>query len=297
MNARFVFEAIRAHLRARGMGYQDVAAALNLSESAVKKMFARRDCTLRRLDELCDVIGVDLCEIARGSPRQRKLIDQLSHEQEQEIIDDIQLFIVAVCAMQGIRLEDITRLYKISEAQCVAQFARLDKIGFLELMPHNRYRLLVAKAFLWIPDGPIMRWSSSHAPDYFDHLFDGPTDILRVVNVRLSTESRSALISRLEKIAMEFEEQHNSDASLPMDRRHPLTVCLAARPWEPKPFKDMRRRERTSTQLDNARSDCESEVNGDVDGRQGERQGRARPRQEGARGPNLHRATHLAANL
>ena len=254
MNAGFVFEAIRAHLRARGMGYQDVAVALNLSESAVKKMFGRRDCTLKRLDELCDVIGVDLCEIARGSPRQRKLIDQLTREQEQEIIDNIQLFIVAVCSMQGVRLEDIVRLYKISEAQCVAQFARLDKIGFLELMPNNRYRLLVAKAFRWIPDGPIMRWSRAHAPDYFDHLFDGPTDALRVVNVRLSTESRSTLLARLEQTAIEFEEQHNADASLPMDQRHPLTVCLAARPWEPQPFKNMRRRELTSAQFDNARN-------------------------------------------
>lgn len=244
MNTGFVFEAIRAHLRARGINYRDLAATLDLSESAVKKIFARRDCTLSRLDDLCTVIGVDLCEIARATPRQKKLIDQLTREQEQEIVDDIRLFIVAVCVMQGIRVEDMTRIYRLTEAQCVSHLTRLDKIGFLELLPHNRYRLLVAKVFRWIPDGPIMRWSRAHAPDYFDHLFDGPAERLRVVNVRVSAESRTALLGRLEQLAMEFEEQHNADASLPMDKRYPLTVCLAARPWEPEPFRNMRRREK-----------------------------------------------------
>jgi DNA-binding Xre family transcriptional regulator len=204
MNAGYMFEAIRAHLRARGLSYRDLAATLKLSESAVKKMFSKRDCTLSRLDDVCAVIGVDLSEIARGAPRQKKLIDQLTREQEQEIVDDVRLYIVAVCAMQGIRIEDIVRTYKLTEAQCVAQLTRLDKIGFLDLMPHNRYRLLVAKAFRWIPDGPIMRWCRKHAPDYFNDLFDGPADALRVVNVRLCAESRSKLFTRLELKSAEF---------------------------------------------------------------------------------------------
>jgi len=242
MSSSYVFEAVRAHLRARGITYEHLAQVLGLSESALKKMFAKRDCTLSRLDEICAVLQVDLAELARGNPRHTRLITELSRQQEQEIVDNVRLFIVAVSTMQGMRFEEIISLYKITEAQCIAMLARLDKIGFLELMPQNRYRLLVAKAFRWIPDGPIMRWTKAHAPDYFDHLFDGPGETLRVINVRLSSESRTALLARLEQLAFEYEEQHNADARLPSSERFPLSLCLAIRPWEPKPFREMRRR-------------------------------------------------------
>jgi transcriptional regulator with XRE-family HTH domain len=243
MSFGYVFETLKAHLRARGMTYEDVARELDVSEATIKRVFSQQDCTMSRLEQICAVVQVDLPEIARGTPRETRLINQLTREQEQDIVDDVRLFIVAVCTMQSLRFEDIVATYKITPAQCVSLLARLDKIGFLELMPNNRYRLLVAKTFQWIPDGPIMRWAKVHAADYFDHLFDGPGETLRVINVRLSAEARKALLLRLEQLAAEYSEQHNTDAWLPMDQRYPLSLCLAVRPWEPKPFRDLRKRD------------------------------------------------------
>ena len=237
-----LFEALRAHLRARGITYQDLAVALKMSESAVKKMFAKRDCSLSRLAQICAVIQVDLGELARGTARQSKLINELKREQEQEIVENVRLFIVAVCTMQGFKFEDIIATYKITEAQCVALLTRLDRLGFLELLPNNRYRLLVTRTFRWISDGPIMRWTKAHAPDYFDHPFNGPGETLRVINVRLSAEARAVLLARLEQLGYEYEEQHNADAWLPANQRYPFSLCLAVRPWEPTPFREMRRR-------------------------------------------------------
>jgi DNA-binding Xre family transcriptional regulator len=239
----YLFEALRAHLRARGMTYEDLAKALKMSESAVKKMFSKRDCTLSRLDEICTVMQVDLSEIAKGNVRQSRLINELQREHEQEIVDDIRLFIVAVCVMQSLTFEEIVATYKLTATLCIATLARLDRIGFIELLPNNRYRLLVSRTFRWIPDGPIMRWTKAHAPDYFDHLFDGPGETLRVINVRLSEQSRVALLGRLDQLAYDYEEQHNADAWLKAHERFPLSLCLAVRPWEPRPFRDMRRRD------------------------------------------------------
>jgi DNA-binding Xre family transcriptional regulator len=241
MSFGFVFEALKAHLRTRGMTYKDLAVELKVSEATVKRVFSERDCTLRRLEQICEVLQVDLQGISRGAPRQTRLVTQLTRQQEQEIVDDIRLLIVAVCAMSNVKSEEIVSIYDISEPQCIGLLARLDKIGFLELMPNNRYRLLVARTFRWIPDGPIMRWVKLHALDYFDHIFNGPGETLRVINVRLSGEARAALLARLEQLALEYEEQHSADARLPLDQRFPLSLCLAVRPWEPKPFRSLRR--------------------------------------------------------
>lgn len=244
MASDYVFEALKAHLRARGMTYKDIAHALSLSEPTIKRIFSDRDCTLKRIDQICAVLGVDLQEISRGASTQARLINQLTREQEQEIVGDIPLFVVAVCTMQSLRLEDIVTTYRLSEAQCIRLLIRLDRIGLIELLPSNRYRPLIAKSFKWLPDGPIMRWTKARAEDYFDHLFTGPGEMLRVINVRLSHASRVALLTRLEQVALEYAEQHNTDAWLPMEQRQPLSLCLAVRPWEPEAFSALRRRER-----------------------------------------------------
>ena len=114
MSFGYVFEALKAHLRTRGMTYKDLAVALKVSEATVKRVFSERDCTLRRLEQICEVVQVDLQGISRGAPRRSRLITQLTRQQEQEIVEDHRLFLVAVCAMSNLRLEDIIAIYDIS---------------------------------------------------------------------------------------------------------------------------------------------------------------------------------------
>lgn len=57
-------------------------------------------------------------------------------------------------ALNLLPLEQIVAKH-ISEAQAVKYLLRLDKIGFLELLLNNRVKLLVARTFAWIPNGPI----------------------------------------------------------------------------------------------------------------------------------------------
>ncbi|MCC7485331.1 MAG: helix-turn-helix transcriptional regulator [Burkholderiales bacterium] len=241
MSFGYVFEALKAHYRTRGLTYRDVARALRVSEATIKRIFSERDCTLGRLEALCSVAQVDLSQIARGAPRETRLLTRLTQQQEQEIVDDIELFIVAVCAMGNMRFERIIGTYRISEARCISLFAKLDHIGFLELLPNNRYRMLVTRTFHWIPGGPIMHWMKRHLPEYFNHSFNDAGETLRVVNVRVSAESRLALLARIEQVALDYAEQHNADSRLPDEQRLALSLCLAVRSWEPKAFEALRR--------------------------------------------------------
>jgi DNA polymerase III psi subunit/DNA-binding Xre family transcriptional regulator len=236
MSTAYLFEGLKAHYRARGLNYRDVAKALKISEATVKRIFFTRDCTLARLEELCAVVQVDIAEIARGAPRTMRLITQLTKDQEQELVDDLRLLIVAVCAMGNVLLADIVRVYDISQTQCIGLLAKLDRIGFLDLQENNHYRLLVARTFQWIPDGPIMRWTKQQASDYFNYPFMQPGEMLRIVNVRVSAEARVALLARMEQLALEYAEQHNADSWLPLEQRETISLCLAVRPWEPAAF-------------------------------------------------------------
>jgi DNA-binding Xre family transcriptional regulator len=242
MAAGFVFDALRMHLKARGMTYADLAKALRVSEATVKRIFAIKNCTLDRLEAICEVIQVDLAQLARAIPRDDRLINQLSRKQEEGLIAKPALFLVAVCAMQQMRIEEIVATYRLDKTQCVALLLQLEKIGLLEVHENNRIRLLLSRSFAWIPDGPIMRYVKSQMGDYFSYPFGERGEFMRMVAVQISREAQAALLSRLEQIAREYSEQHNADSHLAPLERQALTVLIAVRSWEPAVFKGLRRR-------------------------------------------------------
>src|ERR1051326_5084458 len=184
------------HLKARGMTYADVARALDISEATVKRIFAAKNCTVERLDSLCELVQVDLAELARGMPRESRLINRLTQQQEEELMSDPALLLVAVSALQQLRAEDIVETYKLTDAQCLQCLLRLERIGILELHEKNRIRLLISRTFSWIPDGPIMRYVRSQTADFFDHSFGGKRELMRLISVRVSAEAQVALLAR-----------------------------------------------------------------------------------------------------
>jgi transcriptional regulator with XRE-family HTH domain len=243
VSSNFVFESLKAHLKARGMTYLDVARALKVSEGTIKRIFAARNCTLERLDELCELVQVELADLARGTPRQDRLLTRLTAEQEEALLSDPALLMAAVGAIHQMSVEEMVELFDFSQAQCVKLLLRLEQIGILELHEKNRIRLRIARAFSWIPDGPIMRYTKSQMQDFFNHPFSAAGELMRMVNVRLSSEAQVALLRQIEQIAREYSEQHAADAHLPLDKRPAVSVLFAVRAsWEPAIFKNLARR-------------------------------------------------------
>jgi DNA-binding Xre family transcriptional regulator len=241
MPSAFLFDALKMHLKARGLTYADVARALKISEATVKRIFALKNCTVDRLDDICELLQVDLAELARGMPREDRLLHRLTQEQEAELMSDPALLLVAVSALNQMRVDEIVETYTLDEAQCVALLLRLERIGILELHENNRIRLRIARTFSWIPDGPIMRYVKSQTGDFFAHEFNAPGELMRLISVRISGEAQVALLRQLEQIAREYNEQHNADAGLSLAKRKPVSVLVAVRAWEPALFKAFRR--------------------------------------------------------
>lgn len=241
MSSTFVFDGLKMHLKARGMTYAELARALRISEATVKRIFATRNCSLARLDSICEVLQVEMAALARGQPRQTTLIHQLTREQEEELMADPPLLIVAACALHGMAVHDITRLYRLDEARCLKLLLRLEKIGILELHERNRIRLRISRTFSWIPEGPMMRFFKAQAADFFDHRFNAPGEIMRLITVRVSQEAQVALLRRIEQLAREYAEQHVADSALPLEERKLVNVLLAVRHWEPQLFRKLRR--------------------------------------------------------
>ena len=235
-------EALKRELKARGVTYGALARHIGLSEASVKRMFSRRDFTLKRLDEICAFAQLDFSELARGISREQTLLARLTPEQEKEIVADAKLFLVAVCALNHVTYEQILERYDISAAECVRLLTRLDRLKFIELMPGNRIRLLVSRTFAWLPEGPIQKFFREHTHEFFRSNFNRGDEIVLVVNGMLSKSSGAAVLDRLKRIAREFSDYHSDDVRLPLGERSAMSLCVALRHWELEAFAQLRRR-------------------------------------------------------
>ncbi|WP_338848832.1 helix-turn-helix domain-containing protein [Massilia sp. W12] len=235
-------DALKRELKARGITYAELARRIDMSEASVKRMFAQKNFTLSRFDQILQASGVDFAELTAGEGMEANLISQLTLQQEKEITADLKLLIVAVSALNQVPLENIMSEFGISEPELIKYLVRLDRIGFLQLLPNNRIKLLVSRTFRWLPHGPIqMYFQQMAANDFLAARFDGERESMQVVNVMLSDASIRIVLTRLKALAREVAQLHQQDAKLPFADRHALSCLLAARPWVPRTFVNFKR--------------------------------------------------------
>ena len=245
MHTVALVEALKRALKGRGITYAALAAKLGLSEASVKRMFSRRDFTLQRMDDVCTVSGVDFGEIVQDVSAVDGATAHLTVQQEQEIVSDPKLMLVALCAVGNWTFEQIVDTYDIPRIECLRHLVRLDRQRIIELRPDNRIRPLIGRTLSWLPDGPIQRYFRSRVEaEYLSSNFDRPGEVFLFVNGMLSRASLAELIARMRRVGADFADLHTSDRSLPLAERHGTSLLLAARAWEPRVFRALRKKGR-----------------------------------------------------
>ena len=239
-------QAIKAELKAAGITYAELAQRLEMAESTVKRMFAKADMPLSRIDAICRALRIDFADLAQRVVNDRPALQELTPEQEHAVVANDKLLLVAISALSQWTLEHITSTYHISEAECIALLAQLDRIGVLELRPHNRYRLKVSKGFRWRPNGPVMEYFRERVLlDYFSGHFGGEDECLQLVHGSIARADAALFLERIQKIVNDFAQLHlASQKNVPPDREG-YTLVLAMRAWEFSAFKNQRRSARS----------------------------------------------------
>ncbi len=234
--------AVKKELKSAQMTYADLARALGLAESSVKRMLAKGDLPLSRVDAICRALRIDFAELARRVADAQPLLKELTAEQERAVVQDDKLLLVAINVLSGWTLEQMTAAYRLTDAEVIKYLAQLDRIGIIELKTLNRYRLKVAKTFRWRPHGPVMQYFREHVVlDYFGGGFDGAGEHLQLVHGSISRALAPAFVERLQRLAQDFAQQHQTDQKLKAAEVEGYTLVLAMRCWEFEAFTRLRR--------------------------------------------------------
>ena len=234
--------ALKRELKAAHMTYADLALALGMAESSVKRMLAKGDMSLSRIDAICHALKLDFADVARRVADAQPLLREMTQAQESAVVADKKLLLVAICVLSQWTPEQITARYRLTDTECVTYLAQLDRIGIIELRPLNRYRLKLAKTFRWRPHGPVMNYFREHALlNYFSGGFDGAGESLLLVHGSVSRTLAPMFMERLQRVAQDFAQQHQTDQKLAVADREGYTLVLAMRSWEFEAFSVLRR--------------------------------------------------------
>lgn len=230
---------LKRQLKASGKTYQDIACLLDLSEASIKRLFRDGDLSLPRLEKICDAIGLELTELIQLMAQQQQRLTELSREQEQQIVDNPQLLLVAICCVNGYQYQEILDQYQLEPPQLIQQLAALDRLKIIDLLPNNRIKLQIAPNFNWLANGPIQSYFHKRVKEeFFQASFAKSTDKLLVGNGLISTLSNAELQQRMQKLINEFTDHSRNDAALPIDDRHGTTLVVAMRQWQSSLFRE-----------------------------------------------------------
>ncbi len=236
-------DTLKQQLKARNITYKDLAQALELSEANIKRIFANQSFTLERLEQVCGVMELSLSDLFLLSSQKEPKLSQLTQEQEEELISNKKLLLIAVCARDGWSFHDIITQYSIDELECVRLLARLDKLKMLQLLPGNKFKLLIAQDFRWIPGGPLEKFMNRNViVEFLDGDFNQENAFRFYLRGSYSDASIALLKSKLNQLTQDAALLNQQDAKLPLDKRQHIGVLLALRPWELQMFESMRRK-------------------------------------------------------
>jgi len=228
-----LIKSLKTALKAQGRTYADVAVELGLTEASVKRLFSKQSFSLRRLDQVCHLLDMEITDLVQLMNEQQQRLQQLSIEQEMEITADVTLALVTVCVLNRWTMDDILSYYHISETECVQHLAKLDRLKVIELLPKNRIRLLVAPNFSWHENGPIqLFFQKKISQEFFSTHFSRDDECLIVLNGMFSSQSNAELQHKLKRLAREFGLMNNDDAGLDLAKRNGTTLVLAMRDWQ-----------------------------------------------------------------
>ncbi|KZN37973.1 hypothetical protein N480_14615 [Pseudoalteromonas luteoviolacea S2607] len=238
-----ISSTIKQLLKQRKLTYKDVAVHLEQSEATIKRMFSNEQFSLNKLESICELLQLTLCDLFELSQAQQAQISQLTAQQEQELMDNPKLFLVAVCVRDGWLFEDIILHYQIEELECIRLLARLDKLNMIQLLPNNNYKLLIAQDFSWIPGGPLERYIEQQVLGKFLQGDFNQEDGYRFyLRGSYSDATISTIKRRLQQLTKEVAQLNEQDIKLPLNKRQGVGLLLAMRPWQLGQFKDMLRK-------------------------------------------------------
>ncbi len=226
--------ALKRALKAKNVLYKDLAKALGLSESSVKRILSSKSLSLERLEEICRIADLSFSEVVRSAnleDAQKTL--QLTDEQEHALAENARLLHYYMMLYEGKTPQKIEKEFDIENSEAKKFLFQLDRLNLIELHPRDKVKIKKGGgAVRFRRDGPVGRalFSQTRA-SYLNYDFR-QEDFIRFSMLQVGKASLAKLKSKLERLMVEFQEESKFEMESGAVPPENIGVLLAFRPWK-----------------------------------------------------------------
>jgi transcriptional regulator with XRE-family HTH domain len=229
-----LLKVLKRLFKSRGLRYADIASALGLSHTTLKRRLAGSGLTIPFVEALADLVDAtlpELFELANSNVDAR--VRRLTLEQENALHADLRLGFIFSRIQLGWSAKEIQDECRISEIRLIPYLVRLEKLGLIDLFPGNRVRLKTAREIEWRKHGPMWRSVDRYFKDIFTMTDSDDVDLSRrIAVVRLSAPTVAQIDRLFHDVQTEIRRLAQDDRRVPTDEKTWYALLLGARPFE-----------------------------------------------------------------
>ncbi len=229
-----LLQILKRLFKSRGLRYADIATALGLSHTTLKRRLTGAGLTVPFVESLADLVDATLPELfelanANADSRARRL----TLEQENALHADFRLGFIFSRIQLGWSANEIQDECSIPEIRLIPYLVRLEKLGLIDLYPGNRIRLKTVRDIEWRKHGPMWRSVDRYLKDVFTMTDSGDAELSRrIAVVRLSAPSVVQIDRLFHDVQTEIRRLAQDDRGVPTEEKTWYALLLGARPFD-----------------------------------------------------------------
>lgn len=153
-----IINHLKSQLKSRGLSYKDLAKIWNVAESSVKRIMSGNDLSLERIESVCRHLEISMGDFMKTTQFDiTSQIFYLTEDQENKFSKDQELLHYFLLLEEGYNPIDITNNYVVSQEKTTRFLLQLQKLGLIELFPHNRIKKKSMGQMRFRKDGPLAK--------------------------------------------------------------------------------------------------------------------------------------------
>ena len=227
-----IVDRLKDILRTNDLTYQDLAKGIGMSEAAVKRAFAQRAFSLKRLDQISSFLRVSPSDLLGLDVTEAGALRMLTEAQELLLGSDEKLMCFFYLLATRHTLGAIKASYRFSDPEMTRFLIALDREKLIRLDPGNRFKVLVAQDFYWRKGGILDSYYSSEIRrDFVDHIFTGSREQEVFTSGQLSDASLEIIRRKLRSLEDEVRDMIRLDTRYAERKSSNVTLYCSFRPW------------------------------------------------------------------
>ncbi|WP_415061770.1 helix-turn-helix domain-containing protein [Bdellovibrio sp.] len=224
--------SLKRSLKAKNILYRDLAKALGLSESSVKRILSNKSLSLERLEEICRVADLSFSEVVKSANlEEASQVVTLTDEQEKALAENARLLHYYMMLQEGKTPQKIEREYQITSSESKKYLFQLDRLNLIELHPRDKVKFKRQGFLRFHRDGPVGKALFEQTKSSYLNYDFRTEDYIRFSLLKISPPSLAKYKTKLERILIEMQEEARFESE------HNVSVVdtgllLAFRPWQ-----------------------------------------------------------------